>query len=86
MPNGIETVKVNAEIGKMIIKAVIAVALVYAVFKGTTFYLAKQAVLTEERTNTACPTLFSVARTPRDTLLVMRSEPLCVGYMMKALK
>ena len=31
---------------------------------------------------TSCPTLLSISRSPRDTLLVMRSEPLCAAYVL----
>jgi hypothetical protein len=31
---------------------------------------------------TACPTLLSISRSARDTLLVMRSEPLCAAYVL----
>jgi len=47
---------------------------------------AKQAIAREEHMKVACPTLLSVARTPRDTLLVMRSEEICITYVMKTLR
>lgn len=33
--------------------------------------------------NTACPTLLSISRSARDTLLVMRAEPLCDSYVLE---
>jgi len=48
--------------------------------------LKKKQVLLKAHIETACPTLFSVARTPRDTLLVMRSESNCIEYVLKTLK
>jgi len=37
-------------------------------------------VLEMERAVT-CPALLSIARTPRDTLIVMKNKPVCVEYV-----
>jgi len=39
-----------------------------------------------QKTAVTCPTLLSIARTSRDTLLVLRSEDLCVKYVMETLR
>jgi hypothetical protein len=40
----------------------------------------------EERKNTVCPSFLSIARSSRDTLLVMRNDPLCNRYVLENLK
>jgi len=40
--------------------------------------LAKQEVV--------CPTLMSIGRTSRDTLITMRVEPICIDYVLKNIK
>ena len=42
--------------------------------------------LTSTRQSTACPSLLSIGRSSRDTLIIMRSEPLCNQYVMDNLK
>jgi hypothetical protein len=34
----------------------------------------------------ACPSLLSIARSSRDTLIIMKSEPLCNSYLLDNLK
>jgi hypothetical protein len=56
--------------------------------------LAKAAVLVNDRkieyekTRTAsiCPALLSISRSARDTLIVMKAEPLCNNYVLSNLK
>lgn len=56
--------------------------------------LAKIAILGNERkieydkTRTAsiCPALLSISRSARDTLIVMKAEPLCNNYVLTNLK
>ncbi len=71
---------------RLAIQLVVLAGVSYLGYQGTTSYLVKQKVLREEHMQVACPTLFSVARTPRDTLLVMRSESVCIDYVMKTLR
>jgi hypothetical protein len=33
-----------------------------------------------------CPTLMSIGRTSRDTLITMRVEPICIDYVLKNIK
>ena len=38
------------------------------------------------RTASICPALFSISRSARDTLIVMKAEPLCNNYALTNLK
>lgn len=40
----------------------------------------------EVKKNSSCPTLLSISRSARDTLLVMRSESLCTQYVLDNIK
>lgn len=40
----------------------------------------------KEITNTRCPSLLSIGRSPRDTLIVMKMAPDCNQYVMDNLK
>jgi hypothetical protein len=47
--------------------------------------------LSAQKTNTArmnviCPSLLSIGRSSRDTLIVMKAEPLCNTFVMENLK
>ena len=39
-----------------------------------------------ERQTVVCPSFLSIARSARDTLIVMRNEPLCNRYVLDNLK
>jgi hypothetical protein len=39
-----------------------------------------------ERQQVICPSFLSIARSPRDTLIVMRNEPLCSKYVLDNLR
>ena len=41
--------------------------------------------LNEERKKVVCPSFLSIARSARDTLIVMRNEPLCNVYVLNNL-
>lgn len=38
------------------------------------------------RADTACPSLLSISRSARDTLIVMKAEPLCINFVLNNLK
>lgn len=40
----------------------------------------------ELRKNAACPSLLSIARSSRDTLIVMKNEPLCATFVLDNLQ
>ena len=41
---------------------------------------------TEQRKEIVCPSFLSIARSARDTLIVMRNEPLCNSYVLDNLQ
>jgi hypothetical protein len=46
----------------------------------------KESVARAERMAVVCPSFLSIARSARDTLIVMRNEPLCNRYVLDNLK
>jgi hypothetical protein len=42
--------------------------------------------LNDERKSVVCPSFLSIARSSRDTLIVMRNEPLCTAYVLDNLQ
>lgn len=72
--------------GIFLIVVVLAIVPNYLSYRNRLRHEAEQATVQEKHMNVACPTLLSVARTPRDTLLVMRSEENCITYVMKTLR
>ena len=46
----------------------------------------KQIQTTEQRKEIVCPSFLSIARSARDTLIVMRNEPLCNSYVLDNLQ
>jgi len=40
----------------------------------------------EHRREAICPSLLSISRSSRDTLLVMKAEPLCNSFVLESLK
>jgi hypothetical protein len=70
-------------------KALTLVSLIVTAFLlyklGTILYERSVAADLAKKT-TACPTLLSISRSARDTLLVMRSEPLCAAYVLDSIQ
>jgi hypothetical protein len=46
----------------------------------------RQAELARQRQEVVCPSFLSIARSARDTLIVMRNEPLCNSYVLDNLQ
>jgi hypothetical protein len=46
----------------------------------------RQAELARQRQEVVCPSFLSIARSSRDTLIVMRNEPLCNSYVLDNLQ
>ena len=61
---------------------VCAVGLIYVAITNDERQL-KQA---RERQEIVCPSFLSIARSARDTLIVMRNEPLCNSYVLDNLQ
>ena len=60
-------------------------ALTLSVLLGTYIHLSLRSHydhLNEERKKVVCPSFLSIARSARDTLIVMRNEPLCNAYVL----
>ena len=47
---------------------------------------ARMVTAQEQRKEAVCPSFLSIARSSRDTLIVMRNEPLCNRYVLDNLK
>lgn len=61
---------------------IICVLVVLAVGAGTNKFAEYQS----SRQAAICPSLLSISRSARDTLLVMKAEPLCNNYVLKHLR
>lgn len=46
----------------------------------------ERAVALEERKNVICPSLLSIGRSSRDTLIIMKNEDLCNSFVLENLK
>jgi hypothetical protein len=49
-------------------------------------YNQKVAIADGVRQQSICPALLSISRSARDTLIVMKAEPLCNGFVLDSLK
>ena len=61
----------------------VCVFLLYKV--GSTLYTNKN-LRDKTKKETSCPTLLSISRSARDTLLVMKAESLCTEYVLDNIK
>lgn len=61
----------------------LCVGLVYKL--GISLY-AKKTADDETMKNSSCPSLLSISRSARDTLIVMKAEPLCNEYVLETIK
>jgi hypothetical protein len=68
------------------IKIASVVVILGLVGKLTLVAMDARAAYNETRKLAICPSLFSIARSSRDTLIVMKAEPLCDVYMLDNLK
>ena len=68
-------------------RMVLTIAVIFAgVIKASMIFGEYTENKTEEWKNAACPSLFSIARSARDTLIVMKSHSECNKYVMENLK
>jgi hypothetical protein len=63
--------------------AVAGIIGLYFYAKSNDEYYAEQM---QKRKETVCPSFLSIARSSRDTLIVMRNEPLCNSYVLDNLQ
>lgn len=57
-----------------------------SVFYGTKYYNTRVEAAGVARQKSICPALLSISRSARDTLIVMKAEPLCNGFVLDSLK
>ena len=67
---------------RTVIWSVIGAVFLYSVYVYDQ-YVTKE---TETRQSVVCPSFLSIARSSRDTLIVMRNEPLCNRYVLDNLQ
>jgi len=58
------------------------VGLLYLINRNDQKFLLQQ----KQRQEVVCPSFLSIARSARDTLIVMRNEPLCNSYVLDNLQ
>jgi hypothetical protein len=80
-----ETTKIRKTINDIIFWLGGAI-LITAVAFGTHRYEQYNVRLSIARKDAICPSLLSVSRSARDTLIVMKAEPLCNTFVLDSLK
>ena len=73
---------VTERVKRTVIWSVIGVGLIYSLYVYNQ-YVTKE---TTARQGIVCPSFLSIARSARDTLIVMRNEPLCNRYVLDNLQ
>jgi hypothetical protein len=71
---------------KNVIRTVIWSSVVLSIMYAATVWYESHVITQDIKKHTACPSLLSIARSPRDTLIVMKSEPLCNDYVLETLQ
>ena len=66
--------------------AVVAILVVATTIKMAGDVAAETQAQHQARKEVVCPSFLSIARSARDTLIVMRNEPLCNRYVLDNLK
>ena len=69
-----------------VIKYGIVLASIVLIGKLASILYEKKINYDDARRTTACPALFSISRSARDTLIIMKAEPLCNVYVLDNLK
>lgn len=66
---------------------IIVIAVIFAtIIKGTMMLAEYSQAQHREWIDSACPSMFSIARSARDTLIVMKAEHSCNQYLMENLR
>lgn len=81
IPTDVKELPVNNYTKKMLNVVYIVVTTVLLYKLGTLAY-DKKTTYDVTKKNTTCPTLLSISRSARDTLLVMKAESLCTEYVL----
>jgi len=72
-------------IKKMLTAIYVAVTL-FLLYKLSVILYDRKVTSDLTKKETACPALLSISRSARDTLLIMRSEPLCTIYVLDSIQ
>lgn len=64
---------------------IVTFSAMFLVFRGIHIGYKKYSLFNDTKKNSICPSLFSIARTSQDTLIVMKAEPLCNDYLLENL-
>lgn len=79
------TEKTKKIINDVVFYSGIALTLVGAVY-GIRQFNKQEDIAAVARQQSICPALLSISRSARDTLIVMKAEPLCNGFVLDSLK
>lgn len=71
---------------KRIIYATISLVVLFLLYQVSTRLLTRVTHYQEIKSFTVCPALLSITRSARDTLIVMKAEPLCNKFVLDSLK
>jgi hypothetical protein len=79
--------KVGAmDMSTMLKRGVVLLAISTALIIGGRYMSDANVQAHEQRKTVVCPSFLSIARSARDTLIVMRNEPLCTEYVLDNLQ
>lgn len=71
-------------INRVLLVFVWAISITFLAHVGVTIYQAHEQNQ-EIRKQTVCPSILSIARSARDTMIVMKAEPLCTEFVLENL-
>jgi hypothetical protein len=81
-----KTTILNNEILKKTVRYVAGLAIITLLAKAAILVNDRKIEYDKTRTASICPALLSISRSARDTLIVMKAEPLCNNYVLTNLK
>ena len=70
---------------KNVFTIIVIFSAMFLVFRGVRIGHEKYSLYNETKKHSICPSLFSIARTSQDTLIVMKAESLCNDYLLENL-
>lgn len=81
-----KTTILNNDIVKKTVRYVALVVIIALLAKVSIIANERKVEYEKTRTASICPALLSISRSARDTLIVMKAEPLCNNYVLTNLK
>ena len=81
-----KTTILNNDIVKKTVRYVALVVIIALLAKVSIVANERKVEYEKTRTASICPALLSISRSARDTLIVMKAEPLCNNYVLTNLK